>query len=126
MRIHVLSDLHLEFSPFAPQVTAADVIILAGDIHVKGRGVSWARHAFEGDFEGLHIEVFSICQDLIEQLDSGLQQIDLALTGPDFGSLMFSVNMGTTDLEFLASEVDVFSRQRHQLGSRQPQPAVEH
>ena len=30
MRIHVLSDLHLEFSPFAPQVTAADVIILAG------------------------------------------------------------------------------------------------
>lgn len=48
MRIHVLSDLHLEFSPFAPQVTAADVIILAGDIHVKGRGVPWARQAFEG------------------------------------------------------------------------------
>lgn len=48
MRIHVLSDLHLEFSPFAPQVTAADVVILAGDIHVKGRGVPWARQAFEG------------------------------------------------------------------------------
>ncbi|PPV34271.1 serine/threonine protein phosphatase [Ectopseudomonas mendocina] len=48
MHIHVLSDLHLEFSPFAPQVTAADVVILAGDIHVKGRGVPWARQAFEG------------------------------------------------------------------------------
>ena len=49
MRIHVLSDLHLEFSPFiAPQVTASDVVILAGDIHVKGHGVPWARPAFEG------------------------------------------------------------------------------
>lgn len=47
MRIHVLSDLHLDFSPYTPQVTAANVVILAGDIHIKGRSVEWAQQAFE-------------------------------------------------------------------------------
>lgn len=46
MRIHVLSDLHNEFSPFMPVVADADVVVLAGDIDVKGRGVPWARDAF--------------------------------------------------------------------------------
>ena len=48
MRIHVLSDLHLEIRLLTPQSTAADVVILAGDIHVKARGVTWARQAFAG------------------------------------------------------------------------------
>lgn len=48
MRIHLLSDLHLEFSPYAPLITDTDVVILAGDIHVKARGVEWARQAFPG------------------------------------------------------------------------------
>lgn len=48
MRIHLLSDLHLEFSVYAPQVEDADVVILAGDIDVKARGVDWARQAFRG------------------------------------------------------------------------------
>ena len=32
MRIHLLSDLHNEFSPFAPEPLECDVVILAGDI----------------------------------------------------------------------------------------------
>lgn len=48
MRIHLLSDLHHEFSPFSPQVPDADVVILAGDIDVKTRGVAWAKQAFSG------------------------------------------------------------------------------
>ncbi|MBD9399105.1 metallophosphoesterase family protein [Pseudomonas sp. PDM11] len=48
MRIHVLSDLHLEFSPFEPPAMEADVVVLAGDIHIKGRGVDWAKQAFAG------------------------------------------------------------------------------
>lgn len=48
MRIHLLSDLHLEFSTYAPQVEDVDVVILAGDIHVKARGIEWARQAFSG------------------------------------------------------------------------------
>lgn len=46
MRIHLLSDLHLEFEPFEPSIMDADVVLLAGDIHVKGRGVDWAAEAF--------------------------------------------------------------------------------
>lgn len=48
MRIHLLSDLHNEFSPFTPQVLEADVVVLAGDIDVKTRGVDWAKRAFSG------------------------------------------------------------------------------
>lgn len=47
MRIHPLSDLHNEFSPFTPEVSEADVVILAGDIDLGTRGIEWAKQAFE-------------------------------------------------------------------------------
>jgi Icc-related predicted phosphoesterase len=46
MRLHILSDLHLEFEPFAPPKTEADVIILAGDISTGCHGLKWALKAF--------------------------------------------------------------------------------
>lgn len=47
MRIHVLSDLHLEMAPYVPpQGLQADVVVLAGDIHVGLKGLTWARAAF--------------------------------------------------------------------------------
>ena len=46
MRIHLLSDLHNEFSPFTTESPGCDLVILAGDIDVKTRGVEWARQAF--------------------------------------------------------------------------------
>lgn len=48
MRIHVLSDLHLEFADFTPPQVAADVIVLAGDTHLGERGVRWAAKTFPG------------------------------------------------------------------------------
>jgi len=45
-RLHILSDLHLEFSTFEPPVTDADVIILAGDIGKGNKDVYWARQTF--------------------------------------------------------------------------------
>ena len=41
MRIHILSDLHLEFAPFQPSEVDADVIVLAGDIHTGKNGIKW-------------------------------------------------------------------------------------
>jgi hypothetical protein len=38
----VLSDLHLEFAPFDPPPTDADVTVLAGDLAPGLRGVEWA------------------------------------------------------------------------------------
>jgi len=46
MKLHILSDLHLEFSKFEPHAIDADVIVLAGDITVGNKGVYWAREAF--------------------------------------------------------------------------------
>ncbi|WAH60640.1 metallophosphoesterase [Pseudomonas silvicola] len=46
MKLQVYSDLHVEFEEFAPPRTDADLVILGGDIHKKGRGVKWASAAF--------------------------------------------------------------------------------
>ncbi|MGZ6330689.1 MAG: metallophosphoesterase [Parachlamydiaceae bacterium] len=65
MKIHVLSDLHTEFEKFTPSLGKADVVVLAGDIGVKARGVEWARAAFScpviyvpgnHEFYGGHLE----------------------------------------------------------------------
>ena len=49
MKLLVLSDLHVEFSPFQPSaevLRTADVVVLAGDIHVGAQTVTWARRTF--------------------------------------------------------------------------------
>jgi predicted phosphodiesterase len=47
MRLHILSDLHLEFGGGTPiPETDADVVILAGDIHLGSEGCRWARKHF--------------------------------------------------------------------------------
>lgn len=49
MKLLVLSDLHVEFAAFQPDVgatKAADVVILAGDIHKGIQGMAWARLTF--------------------------------------------------------------------------------
>lgn len=51
MKLHILSDLHLEFAPFRPMDdwplhVDCDVVVLAGDICPGVRGVQWAQQAF--------------------------------------------------------------------------------
>ena len=46
MRLHILSDLHLEIAPYTPQQIACDAIILAGDIANSTNGIEWARRAW--------------------------------------------------------------------------------
>jgi predicted phosphodiesterase len=47
MKIQIYSDLHLGFARFYPSPSDADVVILAGDIDIKSRGVSWANDTFQ-------------------------------------------------------------------------------
>ena len=42
MRIQLLSDLHLEFEDHEYVNIDSDVVVLAGDIHIKNLGVKWA------------------------------------------------------------------------------------
>jgi predicted phosphodiesterase len=46
MRLHILCDLHLEFGPVEIPATNADVVILAGDMHVGTKGATWALQQF--------------------------------------------------------------------------------
>lgn len=51
MKVRIYSDLHLEIDA-APGLIpgnasdGADLVILGGDIHTKGRGVAWAQEVF--------------------------------------------------------------------------------
>ena len=65
MKLQVYSDLHLEFGPFDPPKTDADVIILAGDIDVGTKGVQWAMDTFDkpviyvfGNHEYYHNDIY--------------------------------------------------------------------
>jgi predicted phosphodiesterase len=46
VKLHILNDLHTEFEDFAPPLTDADVVILAGDIGVGPEGLYWAERRF--------------------------------------------------------------------------------
>ncbi|WP_282361084.1 metallophosphoesterase family protein [Pseudomonas sp. PS01300] len=46
MKVLIYSDLHLEFVGFEPPQLEADLVVLAGDISVLGRGVTWANETF--------------------------------------------------------------------------------
>ena len=46
MKLHLISDLHLEFEDFTPPATDADVILLPGDIHLGTKGIEWAMAKF--------------------------------------------------------------------------------
>src|SRR5437016_7624084 len=47
MRLHILGDLHLEFGTAKVPATDADVVVLAGDIHLGREGRKWARSHFQ-------------------------------------------------------------------------------
>ena len=46
MKIRTMSDLHLEFGEFTPTPMDADVLVLAGDIHMKLRAMKWIETHF--------------------------------------------------------------------------------
>lgn len=46
MRVHIMSDLHMEFAPFQPNDVEADVIVLAGDVHNGLNGIKWILDGF--------------------------------------------------------------------------------
>jgi predicted phosphodiesterase len=41
LKLHILSDLHVEFGDFSVPDVGADLVVLAGDTHVGRKGVKW-------------------------------------------------------------------------------------
>jgi 3',5'-cyclic AMP phosphodiesterase CpdA len=54
VRLHVLSDLHLERAPFTTPEVDADLVVLAGDMAPGTAGVDWAR-SWLGDRPALYV-----------------------------------------------------------------------
>lgn len=48
MRLHIFSDVHAEFARFDPPKVEADVVVIAGDLHVGREGIKWIRRQFSG------------------------------------------------------------------------------
>jgi predicted phosphodiesterase len=72
MRLHVLSDLHIEQQAFEAAEVEADVVVLAGDIDRGARGVEWAAEWAGGRpvlyVAGNHEFYGHALPDLIEEL----------------------------------------------------------
>ncbi|UOD50271.1 metallophosphoesterase [Orrella daihaiensis] len=87
MKLHVLSDLHLEFSGFTPPRTDADVIVLAGDIAGGVDGLQWAAKQFErqsviyvpGNHEYYGVE----CSEVLRQLRQTAHELGIFLLHND-------------------------------------------
>ncbi len=47
MNILLYSDLHLEFETFEPDLKQADVVVLAGDIHVGTKAIEWIENTIK-------------------------------------------------------------------------------
>jgi predicted phosphodiesterase len=85
VKIRILSDLHLEFQLWTPPQVDADVVVLAGDIHVGSQGIEWARRHFapspvvyvpgNHEFYGEHMQ--NLRTDLLrEGRDSAVDVLD--------------------------------------------------
>ncbi len=48
IRIAAMGDVHLEFRPYPCPDLGADLVVLAGDMHVGADAIPWARDAFPG------------------------------------------------------------------------------
>ncbi len=84
MKLAIYSDLHCEFETWVPpqKASQADVVILAGDIHIGLRGLVWAREHFKQPIiyvVGNHEYYKSNYQKLNKQLKDKANELNIHL-----------------------------------------------
>ena len=92
MQLQVFSDLHLESCIIKPVPKKADVVVLAGDIHVGTAGIKWAKKTFRncpviyvlGNHEFYNHTIPDLLQDLRrEAKGSNVHVLENKRTTPD-------------------------------------------
>jgi predicted phosphodiesterase len=86
-RIRIHSDLHLEFANWEPPAVEADVVVLAGDIHVGVAGLRWMRRYFPdtpivyvpGNHEYFHARL----HDVLDALRAAAQPLGIHVLDMD-------------------------------------------
>jgi predicted phosphodiesterase len=83
VRLHIISDLHLEVAPFEPVHADADAVVVAGDVNEGAASLAWLRRAFPrarivfvpGNHE-YYAGEFHACRDAMRRA-AGVLDIDL-------------------------------------------------
>lgn len=113
MKIQLLSDLHLEFEAFDYQATDADVVVLAGDIHVGEKGVDWALQTIPDKpilyVMGNHEFYGETIQKLLARLNAKTQGTHLHILERDVVTLEGVNFLGCT----LWTDFELFGDPRH-------------
>ena len=112
MRIRLFSDLHLEFESYAPADKNADVIVLAGDIHVGVEGIEWAKKTF-GDtpvvyVAGNHEYYRQTCPDHLHKMRQAARGSNVRFLENDAAEIDGVVFLGCT----LWTDFDLFGNAR--------------
>lgn len=128
MRLHILSDLHLEGSPFEPAAVDADVVVVAGDLHPGVRSVEWAaerwpdrpvvlvpgNHEFYGH---AHPRLVRLLRERAAQLgdETGAAIHVLSDAAVEIGGVRFLGATLWTDFELLGTPRDSASEARQRM-----------
>lgn len=75
MKLHILSDLHIEFGDLKIPNVDSDLTILSGDIYIGTKGLNWIKHNFKnkevvyvlGNHEYYHCVMPEVCDILIKE-----------------------------------------------------------
>jgi Icc-related predicted phosphoesterase len=110
MNVAVFSDVHLEFCNWIPPSLQADVVVLAGDIHMEDGAFAWARRHF-GDMPivyvpGNHEYFDSDMPTALQRMRAGAQQHGIDLLHDreiQIGGVRFLGTTLWTDFEFYGS-----------------------
>jgi hypothetical protein len=122
MRLHVLSDLHVDFAPFVPPVVDADVVVLAGDIGIGTNGLTWARKAFPDtrivqiagnhEFYGSQMEALSIDMRMAAR-DQGIIYLENNVAEfPEHGVRIIGSTLWTDFQLFGSSRTEIANAQK--------------
>lgn len=121
MKIRVLSDLHLEHRDWVPPPVSADLVVLAGDIHIGGRGLLWAREHFPGTpliyVPGNHEYYGGKLQDVLSQLREEARRSDIHLLDKDEVTVAGVRFLGATlwtDFELHGSDLNSLGQAMHE------------
>ena len=80
-KLHILSDLHIEFGDMKTPDIESDVIVLAGDVHIGTKGLNWIKNKFKNKeiiyILGNHEYYYGIIPELTDILKKKSEDINI-------------------------------------------------